>query len=278
VEVIVGATELWMIWIDSALGIFEGEPAQNLDGKYDEDNDAHIFKSTYAGKEPVELFFDGSFGSVSFGKVAVPDLSEEFVRNDLSVREGILLGGGTVGLVDLVYISLPERHLEAGDADQDLEFDQLDLVRVQQAAKYLTGQPATWGEGDWDGAPGGEPGNPPTGDGLFDQLDIIAALQPVHYLTGPYAAVFPDAERTNGLSFNTLGQLGANEHIVQGELTAVGSLPDGGDLAEFDLICVPEPSTLVLLGLSLAGAVVMRRRSYLAARLSRVLVLATIGR
>ena len=45
--------------------------------------------------------------------------------------------------------------LEAGDADQDLDFDQLDLVRVQVAAKYLTGQAATWGEGDWDGAPGG---------------------------------------------------------------------------------------------------------------------------
>ena len=45
--------------------------------------------------------------------------------------------------------------LQAGDADMDLDFDQLDLVRVQVAAKYLTGQPATWGDGDWDGAPAG---------------------------------------------------------------------------------------------------------------------------
>ena len=36
--------------------------------------------------------------------------------------------------------------LQAGDADMDLDFDQLDLVQVQIAAKYLTGQPATWGE------------------------------------------------------------------------------------------------------------------------------------
>ena len=79
--------------------------------------------------------------------------------------------------------------LLAGDADQDLDFDQLDLVQVQIAAKYLTGQAATWGEGDWNGAPGGEPGNPPAGNGLFDQLDIIAALGPGHYLTGPYAAL-----------------------------------------------------------------------------------------
>ena len=41
--------------------------------------------------------------------------------------------------------------LQAGDADQDLDFDQLDLVKVQIAGKYLTGQAATWGEGDWNG-------------------------------------------------------------------------------------------------------------------------------
>ena len=43
----------------------------------------------------------------------------------------------------------------------DLEFNQLDLVQVQIAATYLTAQAATWGEGDWDGGPGGEQGNSP---------------------------------------------------------------------------------------------------------------------
>ena len=79
--------------------------------------------------------------------------------------------------------------LQAGDADQNLVFDQLDLVKVQIAAKYLTGQAATWGEGDWDGAPGGSRGNPPAGDGFFNQLDIVAAVAPGHYLTGPVAAI-----------------------------------------------------------------------------------------
>ena len=64
--------------------------------------------------------------------------------------------------------------LQAGDADMDLDFDQLDLVQVQIAAKYLSAQSATWGEGDWDGAPGGVPGNLPPGNGLFDQFDIVA--------------------------------------------------------------------------------------------------------
>ena len=66
--------------------------------------------------------------------------------------------------------------LQPGDADQDLDFDQLDLVKVQVAAKYLTTQSATWGDGDWNGAPGGSQGNPPRGDGFFNQLDIISAL------------------------------------------------------------------------------------------------------
>jgi hypothetical protein len=88
--------------------------------------------------------------------------------------------------------------LQAGDADQDKDFDQLDLVKVLGAAKYLTGQGATWGEGDWDGAPGGSPGNPPRGNGLFDQLDIIKALSAGHYLKGPYAAIRMGGTRGDG--------------------------------------------------------------------------------
>jgi hypothetical protein len=95
-----------------------------------------------------------------------------------------------------------------GDADQDLDFDQLDLVQVQIAAKYLTGQPATWGEGDWNGAPGGTAGSPPPGDGVFNQFDIIGALRVGVYLTGPYAAVGPngveaDAQTSIGYDANT---------------------------------------------------------------------------
>jgi hypothetical protein len=87
--------------------------------------------------------------------------------------------------------------LFAGDSDMDLDFDQLDLVRVQVAGKYLSGRMATWGEGDWNGAPGGSPGNPPPGNGFFDQLDIIAALGPNHYLKGPYAALAGDGDRND---------------------------------------------------------------------------------
>ena len=44
--------------------------------------------------------------------------------------------------------------LQAGDADENLQFNQFDLIKVQQAAKYLTAQAATWGDGDWDGRRG----------------------------------------------------------------------------------------------------------------------------
>ena len=92
----------------------------------------------------------------------------------------------------------PTATLQPGDADEDLDFDQLDLVQARIAGKYLTGQPATWGEGDWDGAPAGAPGIPPAGDGLFDQRDIVAALRSGLYLTGPYAAVLPDGQHSDG--------------------------------------------------------------------------------
>lgn len=86
-----------------------------------------------------------------------------------------------------------EPSLQAGDADMDKDFDQLDLVQVQIASKYLSGESATWGEGDWNGAPGGTPGNPPPGDGVFNQLDIVAAQQAGLYLAGPYATKLDNA-------------------------------------------------------------------------------------
>ena len=116
--------------------------------------------------------------------------------------------------------------LVAGDADQDLDFDQLDLVQVQIAAKYLTGQAAAWGEGDWNGAPGGFVGSPPNGDGVFNQLDIVAAQQAGIYLTGPYAAVQP-----NGLAND--GQTSIVYNVGTGELAV--DAPAGTDLTSINI-------------------------------------------
>ena len=130
------------------------------------------------------------------------------------------------GVVRRLSLVREPAELQAGDADQDLDFDQFDLIQVQVAAKYLSGTPATWGEGDWDGAPGGMPGTPPLGNGLFDQLDVVAALANDLYLTGPYSAT--------------------KNHAVE--------------LDAMDLIHVPEPSTPVLAMLGLLTALVCHRR------------------
>ena len=168
--------------IDSSTGVFTGDPIplEILGGVFDIDSDQGIFKAT----------FGRSFQSLSFGNVALTNLSSSFLLSDLTAI-GSLEGGGTLRNIDLVYLGTAMPGLMPGDADQDLKFDQLDVVKVAITAKYLTGQSATWGEGDWDGGPGGAVGRPPDGDGFFDQLDIIAALNGNTYLSGPYAAIQP---------------------------------------------------------------------------------------
>jgi hypothetical protein len=227
-------TNLTSINIDSAGGIFTRDFALNLGGSFDVDSDHTIFKST----------FGASFPSLSFGNVAQENLSYPFLLQDLSVI-GSLQGGGDLGNVDLVYLGDTTPFLLPGDADQDQKFDQEDLVRVLSAGKYQSGQPATWGEGDWDGGPGGTPGNPPVGNGLFDEFDIFAALATNAYGMGTYAALRndqlldPDNQdvRFHPLADTTFGALGAASPVA-----------------------VPEPATWMLLCLGASWAMAGRSR------------------
>ncbi len=144
------------------------------------------------------VFLPGDFSANGVVNEADRSILESFMgRTDTSYSRGDLDQDGDTDADDLAAWQvlppngggMPLPPLQAGDADRDLDFDQLDLVRVQVAAKYLTGQQATWGEGDWDGAPGGSAANPPVGNGRFDQIDIIEALAAGKYLTGPYAVL-----------------------------------------------------------------------------------------
>jgi hypothetical protein len=130
-----------------------------------------------------------------------------------------------LGLDNITAVSRPPA-LQAGDADQDFDFDQLDLVQVQVAAKYLSGQAATWGEGDWDGAPGGSAGDPPVGDGLFNQFDIIAAQQAGVYLTGPYVAI-----KSGGIKGD--GYTSVTYHASTGEVAI--DAPGGVELTSINI-------------------------------------------
>ena len=120
-----------------------------------------------------------------------------FVATDIS-GDGRRIAGVGVNfdptLHTEAWIAILEPALLPGDADEDFDFDQLDLVRVQSAAKYLTGQDATWGDGDWNGEGEGYRFAPVAGDGLFDQLDIVAALGDGAYLTGSYESTTPDTQ------------------------------------------------------------------------------------
>ena len=171
---------------------------------------------------------------------------------------------GSFDLWRVPVISPPaEDSLQAGDADQNHTFDQLDLVRVLQADKYLTGESATWGEGDWDGAPGGSPANPPFGDGIFDQLDIIKALATGLYMNGPYAAVRPavgtgDAQTSAEFS---------DEFVVSG-LTVDGSRAGRSGLSDVDLVyaAVPEPPSILLVAMGVIALAACGARSCRAVR------------
>jgi hypothetical protein len=149
-----------------------------------------------------------------FQVIAAGTMSGEFDSMSLNLDGGNFDVRYADNAVTLSNFSLVGPALQAGDADMNLQLDQLDLIKVLQAGKYLTGESATWGQGDWDKAPGGIPGHPPTGDKLFNNLDIVAALQNGLYRTGPYAAA--------------------------------GLPPTIPNLAEVPYAIVPEPTSIVL--------------------------------
>ena len=122
----------------------------------------------------------GSFGGQPY-MISGDDLYYWVHADDLDADgdEDVLLAG-----LDGVfwYENTP---LEAGDANHDGIFDELDIVHVLQAAKYLTSEPATFEQGDWNN------------DGVFDQLDIVARFTDRELLERVVIdAVFAATERT----------------------------------------------------------------------------------
>ena len=91
------------------------------------------------------------------------------------------------------YIRLP------GDANEDRRFDIMDVIQVLGAAKYETGEPATWAEGDWDGAPSEFAIGAPKGNGLFDSADLLAALAIGGFEMGTYASLQSPYDGNDGI-------------------------------------------------------------------------------
>ena len=62
------------------------------------------------------------------------------------------------------------------------------------------------------------------------------------------------------LSFGNVAQAGLAEPLVRGDLSVFGSLAGGGDLGNVDLIYVPEPGSMLLLGFGLCSLMAMAWR------------------
>ena len=84
--------------VESAAGIFTGEPAHGLAGPFDVDTNAKIFKAT----------FGDQFSELDFGLVAPTGLSESFLLDDLSAAGSFAAGGTFAGdQVELNYVPEP---------------------------------------------------------------------------------------------------------------------------------------------------------------------------
>jgi hypothetical protein len=83
--------------LESASAIFTANPAQNLGGLFDVDNDQKIFKAT----------FGNQFSEVDFGQVASANLPEAFLREHLTANGSFAAGGMFGPEVELNYIPEP---------------------------------------------------------------------------------------------------------------------------------------------------------------------------
>ncbi len=220
-----GATDLTSIRIGSSAGIFTGEPALNLGGDFDLDRDDRIFKAT----------FGDSFGSVEFGKVAQPGLSESFVQGDVSVV-GTKKTGGGLGNVDLIYlsdlVSLPLASGQFGDDQTSIIYD-AGTGRVMVEAPQ--NRELSWLSID---SVKGVFGEPWLHDNLGGRLD---ALSERFVLKGPSQQGF------GSLAFGKIADAGLAESTIRSDLFVRGNGRDGNGLGNVDLIYLPGTSSPVSL-------------------------------
>lgn len=94
----------------------------------------------------------------------------------------------------------------AGDGNLDGKFDTADIVGALAGNLFEMDADATWGQGDWNGAPndantyadaetGG--GTPPPGDNRFNTNDIVAALAGGTFETGSVLAALKDPRNSS---------------------------------------------------------------------------------
>ena len=83
-----------------------------------------------------------------------------------------------------------------GDSNFDGEFSSSDFVTVFGAAKYETGEDASWNEGDWNG------------DGTFNSSDFVAAFSGGGYEQGARDDGLMTVPEPSGIALALLGLVG----------------------------------------------------------------------
>ena len=140
----------------------------------DIDGDGDLDVLSASSLDAKVAWYENTDGRGTFGTQQV---ISRVARGATSVYAADLDGDGDVDVLSassndgkIAWYENLSPHHTAGDANHDGVFNQLDIVQVLQANRYLSQEAATFEEGDWNN------------DGLFDQLDIVTALQEGAYL------------------------------------------------------------------------------------------------
>ncbi len=144
-----------------------------------------------AGGDPCDFDGDGVLGAGDL------DLLSTEIRAGTNNASFDVNGDGAVDVADLNFLVGDESKLHTwiGDSNLDGEFNSSDFVSVFGAAKYETGQPATWSEGDWNG------------DGEFTSGDFVAAFNVGGYEKGQRTAGVAAVPEPSGVLLLLIGMV-----------------------------------------------------------------------
>jgi hypothetical protein len=176
--------------------------------------------------ETFSFVIDGATREIEFMGMSIQDVASGTPLLPVSIRGQ---AEPQVALTD------PGLRSNPGDANRDGRFDRFDLMEVLKAAKYQSGQPAAWEEGDWNA------------DGVFDALDVALAQQTDCYERD---VCFSNASTRGdfGFSFDGFVTVPSELGPVQVPVTAIGQLTNDGQGASQGIRT-----------LSLGGAVILQQ-------------------
>ena len=197
-------------WVETLSNTFFGDA--NLDGKVDSGDFVLVFSASKYSTDEHALWAEGDWngdfrfdsadvnpwglfggfeqgereGGFQSGKLVVGDFNNNGRRDvdDLDLLAGVMVSrvydsafdlnsDGIVGIGDRNFWVVDLANTSMGDSNFDGEFDSGDFVSAFAAAKFETGQRATWSEGDWNG------------DLLFNSTDFVCAFSCGPYEQGP---------------------------------------------------------------------------------------------